>query len=60
MAVVVALVIISYSCVRFYVNRIGGIYCFKRVILGIVLGATSVMGGIDTNAAVGIVLLVIS
>lgn len=36
-----------YSIIKYYINRIAGIYCFKRVLLGLWMGMISVLGGID-------------
>ena len=41
--------IILYTAVRWYTNNIGGIYSFKRILLGLILGIASISGGIDNN-----------
>jgi len=50
-------IIVVYSIARFNANRIGGIYCFKRIALGLALGLVSILGGIDQNIVVSLILL---
>lgn len=50
--------IFIYSCLRTYTNRIAGIYCFKRMGLGLTLGAVSHLGGVDKNLAIGMSLMI--
>ena len=37
----------GYTVVKWCINPIGGIYCFKRLLLGIILAIVSFLGGID-------------
>lgn len=48
-----------YSTLRVYGNRIAGIYCFKRIAIGIILGIASVKGGIDDNIIFTIIMLIV-
>lgn len=45
------LVIFIYFALRFYTNRIGGIYVAKRIIFGIILAYLSIEGGVDQHFA---------
>ena len=49
MSISLILVISVYSLLRFYCSRIGGMYCFKRIAVGVVFGLVSVEGGVDRN-----------
>ena len=60
LSLVLLLTIALYSTLRFYTNRIAGIYAFKRILLGCVLGLASVRGGIDRNILLTIVLAFLS
>jgi hypothetical protein len=41
-----------------YTNRVAGIYCFKRVGLGLSLGLVTHLGGVDKNLGLGISLMI--
>lgn len=49
---------IIFTVVRTYTNRIGGLYCLKRILLGISLGLVSYKGGVDQNIALTLLLLI--
>jgi hypothetical protein len=51
--------VLIYSCLRIFTNRIGALYCFKRLFLGASLGFISQNGGIDQNIALSLLLLVL-
>ena len=57
LSAVFLLIIVVYTIIKWYLNSIGGIYCFKRLLLGVILGAISSLGGIDDNLPLTIVLL---
>jgi hypothetical protein len=49
--------VVIYSLFRTYTNRIGGLYCWKRLFLGLSLGLASTLGGVDENKALSLLLL---
>ena len=49
----------AYTVIRAYTNRIGGLYCLKRVMLGLSLGLVSYQGGVDQNIVITLLLLLI-
>lgn len=53
------ILMLFYSILRTYSNRIAGIYCFKRMVIGLILGIASVRGGIDDNIVFCIIMLVV-
>lgn len=48
-----------YTVIRTYTNRIGGLYCLKRMLLGLSLGLVSYKGGVDQNILVTLLLLIL-
>jgi hypothetical protein len=57
-SIAIAAIIFIYSCLRTHSNRIAGIYCFKRMGLGLALGLVTHLGGVDKNIAIGISLMI--
>jgi hypothetical protein len=57
-SIVIASIILIYSCLRMHTNRIAGIYCLKRLGLGLALGLVTHLGGIDKNIGLGIALMI--
>ncbi len=58
LSVLLLIAILGYTVLRWYSTRIGGIYCAKRIALGLVFGIASSKGGIDKNVPLTILLLI--
>jgi hypothetical protein len=51
--------VVVYCLLRAYASRVAGIYCLKRVLLGLALAVVSQCGGVDQNVALTLSLLIV-
>lgn len=51
--------IMIYAVIRTYTNRIGGLYCLKKILLGLSLGLVSYQGGVDQNTVLTLLLFLV-
>lgn len=56
---ILILLMVIFTIVKWYTNRIGGIYCAKRVVLGVCLAAVSCLGGVNDNLPACILFLLV-